>query len=544
MGPGPPVSSLGRGVAAAAGVIAAVTVLSRLAGFVRTLVFADSVRAAGVGEVYNAVNAVPNVLYEVAAGGALAAVAVPLVAGHLGAGRRAEADRVASALLTWALTVLVPLAVLVALLAGPLARWLVGPDVPDGAATGAAMLRVFAWQIPLYGVGVVLAGVLQAHRRFLAAALAPLLSSLVVIATYLAYGSLAGGRTSGVGGAAVALLAWGTTLGVVALSLPLLVPAVRAGWRWRPTWRFPGGEAARARSLAGAGLLALAAQQAAVVVTIWVATHRGGGEGTLSVYTWVQAVYLLPYAVLAVPLATAAFPSLASGATTDVAAAATTLARTARAVVLLSAAGAAVLTAAAPWVGRFFALLDARRGAGSASGAAVAALADGLRAFAPGLVGLAVAAVAVRALYVRGHAPLAAAAAGVGWAVAALGPLLQLRPAATAHSVLVTLGAWSSAGTTVSAVLLVALLARHWGRPALARLGATTLSCTVALLVVGAAALRLADARAASAGLVPTVLTGVLAGVGAGAAFLLLVGVGHRDTLRLLDLRRLRGRSS
>ena len=64
------------------------------------------------------------------------------------------------------------------------------------------MIRVFAPQVPLYGIGIVLAGVLQAHRRFLAAALAPLLSSLVVIGAYLLYGALARGRGDDIAGAA------------------------------------------------------------------------------------------------------------------------------------------------------------------------------------------------------------------------------------------------------------------------------------------------------------------------------------------------------
>ena len=66
---------------------------------------------------------------------------------------------------------------------------LIPPTVGNLAATtdvGAGMLRVFAPQIPLYGVGIVLAGLLQAHRRFAWPVLAPLLSSVVVIATYAA----------------------------------------------------------------------------------------------------------------------------------------------------------------------------------------------------------------------------------------------------------------------------------------------------------------------------------------------------------------------
>ena len=66
---------------------------------------------------------------------------------------------------------------------------------------------------------------------------------------------------------AIWLLAGGTTLGVVVLSLPLLVPgaAHRRRGCGRP-FTFPAGVARRAGSLAGAGVLALVAQQAAVAV--------------------------------------------------------------------------------------------------------------------------------------------------------------------------------------------------------------------------------------------------------------------------------------
>ena len=118
------------GIAGAAGLIAGITLLARAAGLGRVLVFAESVRANGVGEIYQSVNALPNVLVEVAAGGVLSAIAVPLIAGHMGRGDRAAADRLASVLLTWVLAVLVPVALLLALLAEPAARWLVSDFDP------------------------------------------------------------------------------------------------------------------------------------------------------------------------------------------------------------------------------------------------------------------------------------------------------------------------------------------------------------------------------------------------------------------------------
>ncbi|NMM33314.1 MAG: virulence factor MviN, partial [Phycicoccus sp.] len=183
------------GVFAAAGLIAVVTLAARAFGFGRWLVFSQSVGATCVGSVYQAANQLPNVIFEVAAGGALAAVAVPIIAGQLASDAQDEAAQTASAMLSWALAVLVPLSILMAAAARPLSTLLVDSQRCSGSTDlMAAMLVVFAPQIALYGVGIVLAGVLQAHRRFLAAAAAPLMSSVVVMATYLLYAAMAQGR--------------------------------------------------------------------------------------------------------------------------------------------------------------------------------------------------------------------------------------------------------------------------------------------------------------------------------------------------------------
>src|SRR5665647_3277171 len=126
------------GVFAAAGLIAVVTLAARVFGFGRWLVFSQSVGATCVGSVYQAANQLPNVVFEVAAGGALAAVAVPIIAGQLARDAQAAAAR-------------------------PLSTWLVDSQRCSGSTDlMAAMLVVFAPQIALYGVGIVLAGVLQA----------------------------------------------------------------------------------------------------------------------------------------------------------------------------------------------------------------------------------------------------------------------------------------------------------------------------------------------------------------------------------------------
>ncbi len=518
------------GVAGAAGLIAVTTLLSRAAGFARILVFTDAVRAGGVGGIYQSVNALPNVLFEIAAGGILAAVAVPLIAHWLGAGQRERAEHIASVLLTWAMVVLVPLAALLWLLAGPISSALVVTTDPRATVVATTLLRIFAVQLPLYGLGIILTGLLQAHRRFLAAALAPLASSLVVLASYLWYGSIVEGQTapSLVSDEAIRVLGWGTTLGVVVLSVPLLVPAVRTGWRWRPGLRMPPTDARRIGALAGAGVIALLAQQGAVLVTMWL-SKQSGDSGTFPVYQYAQAVYLLPYAVLAVPIATSAFPALAAGtgAGEDVTG---TLSRSLRAVLVLTGLSVGVLIAAAPAIGAFFSLLDARRGGGDASTAALAALPGTLTAYAPGLVGFGLTALLTRALYVRGRPTDAAFAAALGWGIAAFLPLIVLAGGQGPATTLRWLGLSSSLGMTLSGTALVLLVRRTWGGAVTAGAGRTTGVLVIAIAFGVAAGDAVSRGRTID-NLVEAVLVGAAAGLLALLVGVVALSIGDREMM-------------
>jgi putative peptidoglycan lipid II flippase len=517
-------------IAGAAGLIAVTTLLARLFGFARILVFADSVRARGVGEIYQSVNALPNVLFEVAAGGILAAVVVPLIAFRIGAGERDRAERTASLFLTWALVVLVPFSLLLFASASAISGWLIEDFDPRAHEVATTLLRIFAVQVPLYGVGIILTGLLQANKRFLAAALAPLASSVVVLLSYLWYGSIVDGQVapSLVSDEAIRVLGWGTTLGVVVLSLPLVVPAMRTGWRWTPALRMPRDDAHRIAALAGAGVIALLAQQVAVLVTNYLANHSGD-RGAFPVYLYVQAIYLLPYAVLAVPVATSAFPFLAasSGAGEETSA---TLSRALRAGRVLTGLSAGVLVAVAPAVGAFFTLLDARRGSDGASPAALAALPGALTAFAPGLVGFGLTALLTRALYVRGRPMDAGIAAALGWAVAGLLPLLLIGTGQGAAATLRWLGLASTLGMTLSGVALVLLVRRTWGPDATRGSGRTS-GALVAAAAVAVMVGSLVTHNRPMDDLAETLLVGLAAGFAALMAGVVTLAIGDREMM-------------
>jgi peptidoglycan biosynthesis protein MviN/MurJ (putative lipid II flippase) len=478
--------------------IGVITVLARMVGFGRQVVFAHTVGTTCLGTAYTTANMVPNIIYDIVLGGALASVVVPVLAGPAGRAGRAgpaglagpagragpaglagqEARQIASALLTWTVLLLVPVSLVVAVAARPIVSVLLssasGCPRADLAGVGARMLTVFAPQVLLYGLAVVLYGILQSHRRFGAPALAPLLSSLVVVGAYAVFAVVGGAyvnRLHSLPPAAEYLLSGGTTLGVLALVLTAVVPAWRLRMRVRPALRFPAGVGSRVRKLAIAGVLTLVAQDASVAVVIVLANHYGA-DGALVLYGFAWAVFVVPYAVLAVPIATSTFPELsATSGAADASPAAlrspggefdgefdATAAASTRAVLLASWLGAAALVGARIPLARVFE---------SHSASAASVLAVALAAFAPGLIGYGLSANLSRVLYARGQNRAPAVAMSAGWLLVIAADLLIV-PFAPTRRVVPALGLGTSIGLTVAGLALLVLVRRDRGGRALA----------------------------------------------------------------------------
>lgn len=460
-----------RATAGAALAVAVITLLTRVIGFVRWLVFSPTVGAGVVGTAYQAANQVPNILYEVVAGGALAGAVVPLLAAPIARADREQVNRIASALLTWSLALTVPLAVLVAAFHQPLAAALIaggaGAD-PAAAHYAGQFLLIFAAQLPLYAVGAVLTGVLQAHRKFLWPAFMPLLSSLVVIGTYLAYGAVPTDADSAAAGP-LALLAWGTTAGVVALALPLWLPTTATGVRLRPTFTFPDGVARRAVRLGTAGMTALIAQQIATLSVLTV-SNRTGGTGVFVLFNYIQAVYMLPYAVLAVPIATVVFPRLSRQAAEAAAEVPRTVATTTAAILIAGGLGAAILVAAAVPLQQFFTALDAASGSEAVP---FAAMSTAILVMALAVPGWCMIAWAMRMYAALESARYAAIGTTTGW-IAVIATVLigaavitTTEPSRRAATTLILVCLGHAVGMSVAAVLHLTFMRRAVGAEAL-----------------------------------------------------------------------------
>ena len=292
------------------------TTLSRLTGFLRLAAMTATlgVTVSALGSVYTVANLTPNILYELILGGILTSVFVPVFVARMETHGDADARDVADRVISLVAVIAVVVAALGALFAEQIIRlYYVSSDAGDRDAQielGVFFLRWFMPQIVFYGVGAVMIGLLQAHRRFAAPMFAPILNNLVVIGTFLAYAAVRGTRAPDVEGITdleKTILAAGTTLGVIVMTVALW-PSLRSiGYRLRLrlAWRH---EAVRQLvRLAAWVALYVAANQLAYVVVIILNNRFDAGP---QIYTTAFIVFQLPHAIFAVSIFTALLPGM------------------------------------------------------------------------------------------------------------------------------------------------------------------------------------------------------------------------------------------
>jgi putative peptidoglycan lipid II flippase len=310
----PAAAPSGRRLVRSSAVVGLGTALSRITGFLRVSALA-ALGFARLTDVYNIANSTPNIVYELLLGGILTATLVPLYVEHV---ERHDA-RASNAINTAAITVLAVITVL-GIVAAP---WIVdlymvrldGPGQAAQHALATDLLRWFMPQIFFYGLTALATAMLNARHRFAAAAFAPVLNNVVVIAVLLALPRVASEPPTVTSvlddPALVLLLGLGTTAGIVAMAL-ILLPALRgagARFHWVWEWRHPA--VRKLARLSGWTIGYVATNQIAFWVALFLAY---GHSGDASIYLAAFIFFQLPHGLFAVSIMTALAPELASRA--------------------------------------------------------------------------------------------------------------------------------------------------------------------------------------------------------------------------------------
>ena len=307
-------------------VMASGTAVSRITGLVRVGALSFALGRTALSDAFNLANVAPNLIYELALGGVLSASLVPLFIATNEAGTRPDGstggdDDGRSAIISVgfvALTVLSVAAVLAAtLLGGPLSHLLAsttGADDQVRRTEFTALAQLALPQILLYGITTFCTALLNARRRFAAAAYVPALNNVVSSLAFVLVGWRIGGDRSltAMGQSdtlMIVMLGLGSTLGVLAMTFALF-PAVRdaePSLRWQFQPRHPA--VRKLMQLSGWTVGYVVANQLALVVVYAVASRSG--TGTLTAYTTAFIFFQLPHGLFAVSLMTTTMPELA-----------------------------------------------------------------------------------------------------------------------------------------------------------------------------------------------------------------------------------------
>ena len=366
-------------------IVAAAFGLAAAAGLLRNIILG---RQFGIGadlDAYYAAFKLPDLLFSIVAGGALATAFIPVFAGFLAADDRAGAWRLASAVTNLVVLVVTALAVV----AGLAAPWLVGRVIAPGFAPAAqaetaAVMRILLVSTVIFGVSAVQGSVLHSFKHFLLPALAPVVYPLGIVAGALWLGPLWGTRGLAVGAVIGALLH-------LAIKFPALL---HYGFHWRPVLDLRTPAMRHVLWLLGPRLLDLGVFHVTLIMMTNLASRLG--TGSVSALEWGWDAMQLPETLIGTAFGLVAFPTLAElAARGDLAGLRRTLSQSLRVVVALTVPAAVGLIV----LGRPLLQLLYQRGAFDASSTEAVYVA--LRFYALGLVGHASLELVARAFFAR-----------------------------------------------------------------------------------------------------------------------------------------------
>lgn len=293
-------------VARSTAIMSMATLLSRITGFIRMWATALALGATAISSSYNIANNVPNMIFELVAGGILSSLFIPTFMDVKKEQGEAQSWRFASHVFNIFVLLLGIVALVGTLFPEPFI-WtqtfrMTSEKALSVRATAEFLFRFFAIQVVLYGGGMVIQAVLNAQRRYLWTALGPVFNNVVVIVTMLIV------ATQPLNNTTLIILASGTTLGVAAMFLVMLPSLRKTEMKYYFEFGFKDPAVRRMVGLALPGLIYVITNL--ITVSFRNASALGVAPTGPAVLTYAWTWYQLPYGILAVALATALFTEL------------------------------------------------------------------------------------------------------------------------------------------------------------------------------------------------------------------------------------------
>ena len=303
----------GSDVVRSTGSMAVATLISRITGFIRTVLIGAAL-GAPVASAFNTANTLPHLITEIVLGSVLTALVVPVLV----RAEKEDADGGAAfirRLFTLTLT-LMTLATIIAVVAAPLlTRAMLESEGRVNVIQATSFAYLVLPQIFFFGMFSLFMAILNTKQKFRPGAWAPVANNIVSIAVLLLYmrlpGALNPAAPASISNPHVLLLGLGTTLGVV-VQCVIMLPALRKlGIDLRPLW----GIDERLKTFGGMALAIVTyvgISQIGYALTTRIASVADGAAPIIYQQHWM--LLQVPYGIIGVTLLTAIMPRMSRNA--------------------------------------------------------------------------------------------------------------------------------------------------------------------------------------------------------------------------------------
>jgi putative peptidoglycan lipid II flippase len=304
------------------GAMAVGTLASRVTGFLRSAILIYAIGTHDLGNAYNVANTLPNIVYNLALGGILTSVVVPLLV-NAAKRDRDRGEAYDQRIFTLGVLALGGITVVATAAAVPIASVYAG-NIGDPGTYHLTVIFAYFFipQIFFYGVSSLAGAILNARGSFAAPMWTPVINNMVVILVGLAFIATAGlNKTpTNISGGEIQLLGLGTTLGIVLQTVALIPSLRKVRFRWRPRYDFQGAEVSEIGRMSGWMFGYVLTTQIAFLVTTRVANSAGArvsqhaaGAG-FAAYSNAYMLFQLPYAIVGISVITAMLPRMSAHA--------------------------------------------------------------------------------------------------------------------------------------------------------------------------------------------------------------------------------------
>ncbi len=290
-------------VARSAFLVASFFAADKVLALVRDVVISRTFGASAELDAYYAAFELPDGLFTILAGSAMATTLIPILSVRIGRSEHDSAWRLVSAVVNLALLIVVVVGVVAAIFAPQVIRAVAPGFDAFQVALGARLMRLVLIQTLVFTISGILGGVLRAYQHFLLPALAPICYTLGRI-----LGTIGLAPRWGVFG-----LAWGGVGGAVVYFLVLLPGLLRFNARWSPILTHP--DMRDVLRLIGPRMLGLGATYLNFVLPTFLGSRLSAGAISSYEYGW--RLMQFPQTIIGTALGITVFPTLADLANSE-----------------------------------------------------------------------------------------------------------------------------------------------------------------------------------------------------------------------------------